>query len=419
MRFLRLSLAGIIVAGSILPAVATAQLAFTKGTIVVEQESTSEALGTWTLIKPGDTQVPGEGAATTIEDSPTGNYTLIARVPKGYVAHVAVYSGATLLQRVDYAQVTFTLSEASTVRIVVSYLLDRVGEVSVASDPVGLSFTLTGPNGLTRTGVTPQAFFDVPEGQYSVVYDVPEGCPKPPLQGHLLKKDSSTSFTVEISCDAADRMRQEQKDRASSDVNIVVTIDNQPVELFDVPKTAWFAPYVESAAEQGILTGYRDQSGNPTGMFGPENSVSMGELATIAHRLAGVNPDEVHDMPINLGARGQWFERFVASAEQRGWAAFMDSRDSLTRPATRAEVVVTLLQALDIPLHWQTGTVFHDVSARTEYAAAIETAYGEGLVSGRTDANGEATGMFSPDDPVNRAEMSKLIQLAVQNYRSE
>ncbi|MBI2117890.1 S-layer homology domain-containing protein [Candidatus Peregrinibacteria bacterium] len=88
-------------------------------------------------------------------------------------------------------------------------------------------------------------------------------------------------------------------------------------------------------------------------------------------------------------------------------------------PATRGEVVVTLLHALDIPLHWPKGKLFSDVAIGTAFAAAIETAVQEHIVRGYADADGKPTGTFGPEDPVNRAEMAKIINQVLERLRTE
>jgi hypothetical protein len=152
-------------------------------------------------------------------------------------------------------------------------------------------------------------------------------------------------------------------------------------------------------------------------MFGPGNNVTVAELVKIAHKIAGISEREISGPVLNTRASGTWFERFVASAEQRGWVLFMDTSLDPGRAATRAEVVVTLLQALDIPLRWQKGMVFADVSARSPFAAAIETAAADGLVSGLPGDNDLPS--FGPGQPINRAELSKIIALAIELYRTE
>ena len=67
------------------------------------------------------------------------------------------------------------------------------------------------------------------------------------------------------------------------------------------------------------------------------------------------------------------------------------------------------LQALDIPLQWQKGNVFSDVTRQTSYAAAIETAYHEGMIEGTSADQGSSLPQFLPDSSINRAEMAKLL----------
>ena len=89
------------------------------------------------------------------------------------------------------------------------------------------------------------------------------------------------------------------------------------------------------------------------------------------------------------------------------------------RSATRGEVLVTLLQSLDIRLEWQKGDVFEDVSPRTPYAGAIETAAHDKIVSGHTDEFGVTLGTFGPIDPVNRAEMAKILSRILEIYKGQ
>jgi hypothetical protein len=132
----------------------------------------------------------------------------------------------------------------------------------------------------------------------------------------------------------------------------------------DVPRDAWFAPYVRVAAEQGIVGGYQDAQGNLLGEYKPENPVSLEEVAKIAVVAAYV---DVLSCPAskNVTASGSWSMGYVGCAESRGWGVFSDATADVKRPATRAEVVFTVLQALGAQGASTTGsgwtTGFHDV----------------------------------------------------------
>jgi hypothetical protein len=187
----------------------------------------------------------------------------------------------------------------------------------------------------------------------------------------------------------------------------------------DVPQSSWYANFVFRAAKLNIISGYRDKDGVPTGEFGPERSVTRAELAKMAQAVAGLRFDDTSAESENRRARGTWAEKFIAYAEQHGWMIFQDTEVDPEQPATRAEVVVTILQALDVPLRWQRGGMFVDVTPRTTYASAIETAAGDGIIGGYVDENDELTGAFGPRDPVTRAQIAKIVVSAIDTYRIE
>ena len=121
----------------------------------------------------------------------------------------------------------------------------------------------------------------------------------------------------------------------------------------------------------------------------------------------------------NISAADRWSEKYVRCAEYNKWAIFSEGTVDVTRPATRTEVVVTVLQAFGARISPRSGSVFEDVTTATPYAAAIETAAGKGIVSGYSDENGTPTGLFGPDDLVNRAEIAKIFSLAFQVYGNQ
>ncbi|MEK7563793.1 MAG: S-layer homology domain-containing protein, partial [Patescibacteria group bacterium] len=66
-----------------------------------------------------------------------------------------------------------------------------------------------------------------------------------------------------------------------------IKIDGVPVDLTDVPKDTWFAPYVRSAADAGIVSGYRGENGLPLGLYGPADPVTIEQVAKIAFIASG------------------------------------------------------------------------------------------------------------------------------------
>lgn len=380
--------------------------------LTVEQRTTNEMYGKWSLLEQGGLAREGLLKEETAKNLAAGSYTLIVDPPEGAIATLRLHRNTELIKSVERPQMSFTISEGENLRMVIQHFFTRVGTVSVETDPGGIAFTLWGPNEQKIQDVTPASYLSMPEGQYKVQFESLSGCVKPAPMSLYLSKDKRVSFSLKLVCDEANRMREDQN--APGDERFVtVAIDGRTVVFEDVPQEAWFAPYVFDAVRKNILSGYRDAEGNPTGRFGPGNNVTTAELAKMAHTLMSIVAPP-NAAPENERARDQWFSPYIASAEELGWTIYSDATVDPLREATRGEVLVTLLQTMDRPMRWQTGNVFKDVSLRSPYAAAIETAADLELVSGKQDATGQDTGLFGPLDPINRAEMAKILDLAVE-----
>lgn len=379
-------------------------------TIVIEQVALAGVQGSWLLSLPDHSRLEGSADAQTIADTPSGNYVFYGVLPNGTVSTIRIYKNGVLDNLFERSQTPFAVAPGDTVRIVIHYHLDRTGTAAVKSDPAGVTFTLSGPDGITFTDITPQTYEDLPEGQYKVQYEsFGEGCVKPAPKAGQLVEDGRVSFDIRFECDSATKVRDRMGKDAAKYLTIVT--DGNEVQLQDVLQKDWFSTYVFNAAKRDILSGYRDEAGAPTGLFGPGNSVTVAELSKIAHRMAGLSEEA-------FATDGPWFAAFIASSRGRGWTIYVDGTIDPTRSATRAEVVVTLLQAFDVPLRWQKGNAFTDVTVSTPYAAAIETAANDTIIAGRTDEDGESTGIFDPDAPITRAEIAKIITTMLDTYDS-
>ena len=143
---------------------------------------------------------------------------------------------------------------------------------------------------------------------------------------------------------------------ASSDPNAwgafyTVEVMTTPAGPFlDTPADAWFVAQgaIDYVVDAGIMSGYTNASGNPTGKFGPNDSITRGQVATILYRMAG--------------------QPYVAGVAP-----------------------------------------FYDVSPGYYYSDAVIWAYSVGIVSGYTDASGSLTGEFGPNDKVTREQLAKML----------
>jgi hypothetical protein len=228
------------------------------------------------------------------------------------------------------------------------------------------------------------------------------------------RESSSELFPIEGSSSSTGTIDQNRNERISDYLS--VTVAGETIVFSDVRRDAWFAPYVREIAELNIVSGYRDAAGKPLGQFGPADNVTIEQMAKVLLG-ASVSLDSCGKKEtINPTALGTWSAVYISCSEQLGWTLYADGTIDVHRPATRAEVISTVLQAYKINPQPATGTGFTDVPATMQMAASIEQARADGIVSGYNDDDGNPTGFFGPDDAVTRAEFAKMVVLAIQVY---
>lgn len=185
---------------------------------------------------------------------------------------------------------------------------------------------------------------------------------------------------------------------------LVSTVLADTVAYADVPLSSWFAPYVASLVEDKIAHGYEDENGKPTGIFGVGNAVTRAESLKMVMLASGIALEDLPP-PRNRSAQGTWASAYVAVAEEKNLSVFTPATD-VNAPATRGEIVQMILELSGIPVAANAAPGFTDVPSNHPYGSAIATAAFYGLVSGD-----DAGGTFRPDDPINRAEVSKIAAL--------
>lgn len=169
------------------------------------------------------------------------------------------------------------------------------------------------------------------------------------------------------------------------------------LDFKDVEDGSWYSVFVRQAKTLGIIAGYKDETGQPTGFFGPDNSLTVGELLKITMEIADIGPD-----PTANGSN--WADGYLVAAKESGITLARSSNLDLNRKATRAEVVQSMLEAFGIYPPSIDKTDFTDVSPLPLYGKYIQYAKDLNIVSGD-----DVTGTFRPNDPINRAEVAKII----------
>ena len=87
----------------------------------------------------------------------------------------------------------------------------------------------------------------------------------------------------------------------------------QPMALFhDISASDWFTPYIETAFEQGIVTGY------PDGTFRPGKLLTVEEAVTLLMRSQGVQSGSAYqDSSLIENQPGQWYTPFITAAVRK------------------------------------------------------------------------------------------------------
>lgn len=207
-----------------------------------------------------------------------------------------------------------------------------------------------------------------------------------------------------------------QQDRQSSLADVaarrnllLVSIDGNRLLFRDVPVSAWFARYVSFVVEEGIAQGYRNTDGQLKGEFGVSNPVTRAEALKMALAVRG---EAMQEGPLrNRSAKGTWASAYVAQAEAMNLSIFTPALD-VHRPATRGEVIQIIAESLGLSVDPHSTSVFDDVPATHPYNYAIAMAAFLNLIEGDTDDYGNPLNRFRPDDPINRAEVAKIITRA-------
>jgi len=181
---------------------------------------------------------------------------------------------------------------------------------------------------------------------------------------------------------------------------LFLSIQSQPVLFQDVPVREWFACPVHTVISEGIFSGYKNKNGELTGLYGPGDMITLGQLAKVATQLAA--------FPVGAEGSGDaWAAPYVEAASAMKLSAFTHTVQAAS-PATRGIVLQTLLEVLKIPLT-ENETLYADVPTGSLYAPVVATATRLGIVSGDDGQN-----TFRPNAPINRAEVAKMITLALQ-----
>ena len=164
----------------------------------------------------------------------------------------------------------------------------------------------------------------------------------------------------------------------------------------DVPDTAWYAGYVQSAYELGLIDG---KSGD---LFDPNAPLTSAEAVKLAVCLAGIYSGD----PAPSAAGDPWYKPY---ADYAAGAGIIDpSFPVSSAKISRADFAVLLSKALPAealtPINQIGDGAIPDVSADYSYASAVYELYRAGVLTG-----GAPGGDFYPSRSVSRSEAAAIL----------
>lgn len=170
---------------------------------------------------------------------------------------------------------------------------------------------------------------------------------------------------------------------------------------FTDTKTHWSSDFVNKLYNLGVVEGRTKTS------FAPDEFITRAEILKISLLNFGVKILTGLSSALIDIKTVDWFYDVVATAKKLGFVrGYADGTFHPNDKANRAEALVMLLAVGGFTLGDAAATPFTDVLKGLWYTPAVNFAYANKIVNGKTAA------LFAPGDYVTRGEMAKMAALA-------
>lgn len=178
----------------------------------------------------------------------------------------------------------------------------------------------------------------------------------------------------------------------------------QAATLFtDVTANTYYATPVKFFAENGVISGYKDNT------FKPDQTITRAEAAKMISTLFDMDTDNVEKPSFTDLNENAWYYAHVAALSQAGVInGYENNTFRPNDPIERGEMAKILVEAFQTLDKSDSGqTPFSDVDADKWYSAYISALIDNEITTGKTATT------FAPHDIVTRAEAATFL------YRAE
>lgn len=165
----------------------------------------------------------------------------------------------------------------------------------------------------------------------------------------------------------------------------------------DVTDTVWYASYVQSCYEYGLMNG---QGG---GKFGPSGNLTVAEALAMAVRVNCIYTTGAQDSSLSGGS--PWYAPYVTYAVEHKMIT-NDMFSDYTAKINRADMAYIFSSALPASELKAINSVVElpDVNSTTPHSESILLLYNAGVLTGS-----DLYGTFTPENNITRAEAAALI----------
>ena len=170
----------------------------------------------------------------------------------------------------------------------------------------------------------------------------------------------------------------------------------------DVRSNSWYYSDVSKSCKLGLFNGY------PDGAFKPSGNITLAEAIKVAAVVRATYDGET---PPSNSKSGMWYNEYVSYAKAKGIIGNSDFSNYDSK-AKRSEMAYIFSKALPSSEYTAINSVsaLPDVTSSTKYSSNIFTLYKAGVLRGDDDY-----GTFRPNDNINRAEASAIINRVAQS----
>ncbi|NLA81844.1 MAG: hypothetical protein GX849_03320 [Clostridiaceae bacterium] len=171
----------------------------------------------------------------------------------------------------------------------------------------------------------------------------------------------------------------------------------------DLKKSDWYYDYVMILAERGIVQGYGE-----TGQFRPASPVIRKHAAKMVVFAAGLPlEDKIVNFP-DVDPEDDMLAFMAALVVKDAARTFPDGSFRPLGKLTRGEAARMIQTAFDLKLAFKDVYIKDAPASDPELADAIEVLASNGIIKGYGKS-----GNFKPEAPINRAEFSKMLCMAM------